>query len=173
MGEFKRHKLQKPALHLSVVSSAEHVPCKPCADPVREVGTLPVGALGTASPWELLSCPRLQQKPSQQVPRQDLCPVLTMLLPWSRVFCYTFRLQPPCSMQPRLWRADMPTPGFCSTTSHGKNHCALCLLAFGVAVWSRALLSPKRAIHTDFSAELFCFSSELSFSIIPLKLSEV
>lgn len=56
LGEFKCHKFQKPTLHLSAVSSAGHVPCKPCEDPVREVGTLPVGALGTASPWELLSC---------------------------------------------------------------------------------------------------------------------
>lgn len=56
LGEFRRHELQNPALRPSAISCAEHVPCKPFEDTVREMGTLPAGALGTASPQEPSSC---------------------------------------------------------------------------------------------------------------------
>ena len=52
LGELGHHELQKPALWLSAISYAGHVPCKPSEGTVREMGTLPAGALGTASPRE-------------------------------------------------------------------------------------------------------------------------
>lgn len=56
LDEFRFCELENLALWLLAISYAGHVPCKPFEDTVKEMGTLPAGALGTATPREPSSC---------------------------------------------------------------------------------------------------------------------
>lgn len=50
LGEFRFCELENLALWFLAISYAGHVPCKPFEDTVKEMGTLPAGALGRAVP---------------------------------------------------------------------------------------------------------------------------
>lgn len=56
LGEFRFCELEKLALWFLAISYAGHVPCRPFEDTVKEMSTLPAGALGTATPREPSSC---------------------------------------------------------------------------------------------------------------------
>lgn len=49
LDEFRFCELENLALWFLAMSYAGHMPCKPFEDTVKEMGTLPAGALGTAS----------------------------------------------------------------------------------------------------------------------------
>lgn len=56
LDEFRFCELENLALWFFAISYARHVPCTPFEDTVKEMGTLPTGALGTATPSESSSC---------------------------------------------------------------------------------------------------------------------
>lgn len=92
--------------------------------------------------------------------------------PWA--FCCSISSEVPCSMQPKLQKPLLyPLPVTAVLSCTGNIPLPSSPPFLSAAAWSRVPLSPKRAIHTGFSAELLCFSSELAFSIIPLKLTEI
>lgn len=173
LDEFRFCELENLALWFLAISYAGHMPCTPFEDPVKEMGAL------AQEHWEQLplqSPPLVLQDPQETQPTRTkatacLCSYCAassalLLILSASSFLDPHRLgykagKCACSLlqQHRITGEDSLCPLF-SFFQH--------------SFMEQCTVQPKKS-HSCwfFSAELFCFSSEPSFSIIPLKLSEI
>lgn len=207
--------LQKPAIRLSAISYAGHMLCE---DAVMEMGTLPTGALGTASPGKPFSCVKGSTRHPANKYQSNIISANPLKILWGRwapcpqkhweqltLLSPSLVLKVPPETQPKStktsflcsycaasldfllmllapiffapcslgYKALLLAPCFSSTRSQGRLTVPSVFFLLEQQCGAGHCSAQQESFILIFSAELFCFSSEVPFSIIPLKLSEI